>query len=118
MTWLYASRGLGVDWWGWVLPHGVTELLALLLCAAGGFAVARSLIFPGTARRLDALARTGRDAGVLVAGAVCMFFVAGFLEGVFRQLVVDPGTRYTVVLASALFWTLYLGLAGRRRGAP
>src|SRR5262249_1714524 len=31
---LYASRGLGWEFWSWATPHGVTEILAILLCAA------------------------------------------------------------------------------------
>jgi uncharacterized membrane protein SpoIIM required for sporulation len=118
MSWVFISRGLGVDWWGWLLPHGVTEMLALLVCAAAGFAVAKGLLFPGARRRMDALAEAGKDAGVLVVGAVLMFLVAGLIEGIFRQVVVDPGARYTLVVLSAAFWIVYLGLAGRGRTAP
>lgn len=113
-SWLYASRGLAVDWWGWVLPHGVTELLAVILCAAGGLALAKALVFPGRLRRRDALAAAGRKAGILVVGSILMFFVAGLLEGLFRQLVTAPGIRYAVIALTALFWTAYFGYAGRR----
>ena len=30
MAALFHSRGLGAAWWSWVLPHGVTELLAIV----------------------------------------------------------------------------------------
>jgi uncharacterized membrane protein SpoIIM required for sporulation len=116
-SWLYMSRGLGIDWWGWVLPHGVTELLAVVLCGAGGLAMAKALVFPGRLRRLDALARVGREAAVIVAGAVLMFFIAGLLEGFFRQMVTDPATRYAVVFLTAAFWLSYFTLAGRRGAA-
>jgi len=43
---LFASRGLAGDFWGWVLPHGLTELLAVVLCA-GGLVLAQALLFPG-----------------------------------------------------------------------
>lgn len=115
MTWLHASRGLAMDWWGWILPHGVTELLALVMCAGAGFAIARALLFPGMRRRVDALAAAGREAGVLVAGAVVLFFVAGLLEGFFRQLVLDPTVRYTVVVLTTGFWIAYFGFVGRAR---
>ncbi|HEY8019750.1 MAG TPA: stage II sporulation protein M, partial [Thermoanaerobaculia bacterium] len=29
---LYHARGLGLEFWAWVLPHGVTELTAVCLC--------------------------------------------------------------------------------------
>lgn len=111
---LFDSRGLLVDFLGWVLPHGVTELLAVVLCGAGGLAVAQALVFPGRRSRLESLALAGRDAGVLVVGSFALFLVAGFVEGVFRQTVTDAGTRYALATATAVAWVLYFGRAGRR----
>ncbi len=115
--WLYGSRGLGVDLWGWLLPHGFTEIGAVVLCGAGGFLVAHAIVFPGELSRLDNLARRGRDAGVLVIGAVSMLLVAGLIEGIFRQTVVDVTIRYTVALATLAGWTLYFTYAGRARSS-
>lgn len=111
--WLYASRGLGVDLWGWLLPHGFTEIGAVVLCGAGGFVVAHALIFPGELSRLDHLARRGREAGVLVIGGVVMLLFAGLVEGIFRQAVTDVGTRYMVAAVTIAFWSSYFALAGR-----
>jgi uncharacterized membrane protein SpoIIM required for sporulation len=113
--WLYGSRGLGLDLWGWLLPHGITEIGAVVLCGAGGFLVAYAMVFPGRLSRLDNLATKGREAGVLVIGAVCMLLVAGLIEGIFRQTVLDVGIRYAVALATLLFWAFYFGFVGRRR---
>ena len=111
---LYGSRGLALQFWGWLLPHGVTEILALLLCAASGLALAESLVFPGRHTRLRNLALRGREAGVVVVGAVAMFLIAGCIEGVFRQLVHSTPIRYAVALSSAAVWTLYFTRAGRK----
>jgi uncharacterized membrane protein SpoIIM required for sporulation len=115
ISWLYCSRGLGFEWWGWLLPHGVTELLAVVLCGGAGFALAQGLLFPGARRRLDSLAHRGRQAGVVVLGAVCMLFLAGLIEGIFRQRVTHAGARYFVIGVTTLFWILYFGFGGRRR---
>jgi uncharacterized membrane protein SpoIIM required for sporulation len=112
---LYGSRGLSVPFWGWLLPHGVTEILALLLCAAGGLAIAESLVFPGPHTRLRNLALRGREAGEVVVGAVAMFLIAGCIEGIFRQLVHSTPIRYTVAISSAALWILYFSLAGRKK---
>jgi len=112
---LYASRGLGLEFWAWVSPHGVTELLAVVLCSAAGLAIAQSLIFPGRLTRLRNLAVRGREAGVLVLGAVVMFLVAGLIEGIFRQRVTSVPVRWMVAAASAAFWTWYAVVLGRDR---
>jgi uncharacterized membrane protein SpoIIM required for sporulation len=106
---LHRSRGLGADFWGWILPHGVTELLALILCGAAGLAVAESLVFPGRHARLHNLALRGREAGKVVLGAVCMFLIAGLIEGFFRQLEQSLSIRFAVASFYALFWAVYFG---------
>lgn len=120
---LYGERGLGLEFWAWVLPHGVTELLAIVLCGAAGLAMADGLLFPGRLTRRASLAAAGRGAAPIVIGCVGLLLIAGLLEGLFRQLVQDVSVRLTVALASVLVWALYFGLAGHRpepalRGGP
>jgi uncharacterized membrane protein SpoIIM required for sporulation len=112
---LYTSRGLGWDIWGWLLPHGVTELLAVILCGAAGLQLAHALVFPGAQTRIDALRDRGKLASVIVLGAVVMLFIAGMIEGVFRQTVTDIHIRYAVAIGTAVFWSAYYGLCGRTR---
>ncbi|MBA3393654.1 MAG: stage II sporulation protein M [Deltaproteobacteria bacterium] len=112
---LYHSRGLSVDLWGWLLPHGVTELLAVILCGAAGFLLAHGLVFPGASTRMDALRERGKHAAVIVIGAVMMLFVAGLIEGIFRQTVTSVPVRYTVAGTTAAWWIFYFGYVGRRR---
>ena len=110
---LFEGRGLGVDFWGWVLPHGVPELFALILCGAGGLILGQALVFPGRHTRLENLAIRGREAGVLIAGAVALLFLAGMIEGVFRQTVESVPIRYGVAGTVALLLTWYFLRAGR-----
>lgn len=112
---LFHSRGLGVDVWGWMLPHGVTELTALILCGAAGFQLAHALVFPGARTRMDSLREHGRAAAVIVIGAVGMLFIAGMIEGVFRQTVTSVPIRYAVAGATAAWWIYYFGFVGRSR---
>ncbi|MGE0551102.1 MAG: stage II sporulation protein M [Kofleriaceae bacterium] len=112
---LYHARGLGVDLWGWLLPHGVTELAAVLMCGAAGFQLAHGLVFPGGKTRMDSLRDHGRSAAVIVIGAVIMLFVAGLIEGIFRQTVTSVPIRYTVAGTTAAWWLFYFGFVGRHR---
>lgn len=114
MAALYHGRGLSLDFWGWILPHGVTELLAIALCGAAGLVLAGALLFPGREERLVHLAREGRRAGQLILGSVVLFFLAGLIEGFFRQMVQDLGVRYLVVALTAAAWVAYFSLVGRR----
>jgi uncharacterized membrane protein SpoIIM required for sporulation len=110
---LYTSRGLSADIWGWLLPHGITELGAVFLCGAAGFKLAYALVFPGARPRLDNLRTHGRDAAVIVAGAIGMLFIAGLIEGIMRQTITNIGVRYAFATFTAIFWLWYFGWCGR-----
>lgn len=115
MTALFHDRGLAVEWWSWILPHGVTELLAIVLCGAAGLAVGQQVVFPGVHARQHGLMLVGRRMGAVVAGSVAMLLLAGLIEGVFRQIVHSVPVRYTLAAVFALLWTAYLALSGRSR---
>jgi uncharacterized membrane protein SpoIIM required for sporulation len=116
MAALYASRGLGAEFCGWILIHGVTELLAIVLCAAAGLAMGAALAFPGQHGRLANLAIAGRKAGMVVIGSVVMFLIAGLLEGLGRQLITDTSLRFMIAAATALLFAVYFLFAGRDHG--
>jgi uncharacterized membrane protein SpoIIM required for sporulation len=100
-----------------VLPHGVTELGAIVLCGAGGLALGLALVFPGRHTRLENLAIRGRDVSTIAIGAVGMLFIAALFEGFFRQLVHPVPIRLTVAAVMFVLWAAYFGLAGRRADA-
>jgi uncharacterized membrane protein SpoIIM required for sporulation len=114
---LYSSRGLGVDVWGWLLPHGFTELGAVFLCGGAGFKLAYGLVFPGARPRIDNLRAHGREAAVIVAGAIGMLFIAGLIEGIMRQTISNVVVRYVFASLTLVGWGLYFCLCGRGREA-
>lgn len=109
---LFQSNGLLVPLGGWLSIHGPTELSALVLSAAGGLKLGGAVLFAGREPRLVRLAREGRDAAVVMMGAVLMFLLAGLLEGLGRQLILDTALRYLVgwgVFASIMAYFLWKG---------
>lgn len=113
MAALHHQHGLSLEFWSWILPHGVTELTALLLCGGAGLVLARALILPGRHSRLENLAREGRKAGMIILGTVIMFAIAALIEGFFRQMVNNITVRYLVAAASLLFWLWFFIRSGR-----
>ena len=111
---IHAQHDLALEFWAWVLPHGVTELLAVCLCGGAGLALGRAVVFPGPYARLANLAREGRRAALVVLGSVAMFFVAALIEGYFRQLVTDEVPRFMVVFLTSAFWLWYLSIRGQQ----
>ncbi len=113
---LHHKVGLTVDFLGWVSIHGITEIGAIILCGAGGLAIAKTILAPGQYSRLDNLARRGREAAELVGGAVIMLLIAGMIEGGFRQLIGNTPGRFAFAAATAVFWLAYFTFAGRGEG--
>ena len=114
MVALYDSRGLGAEFWAWILPHGVTEIGAICLCGAAGMVIGSAIVFPGRHTRLRNLALHGREVALLAMGAVVMLFFAGLIEGFFRQMVQDVGVRWALAAFTLIFWSVYFVTAGRR----
>lgn len=118
-AWLFASRGLGVELAGWILPHGVPEIGAILLGGAGGLEIARAVLRPHPEGRLVGIGIAGRRATMMVFGALALVFYASFIEGIVRQTITDTATRYaiaTVHLMALLGWIL-LAARGPRKHA-
>jgi uncharacterized membrane protein SpoIIM required for sporulation len=111
---LHYARGLTVEFLGWILVHGVTELGAILLCGAAGLMIAEKILFPGQYSRIDSLAMQGRMAGHIAVGAILMFFLAAILEGGLRQLVASTPWRFAVAGATGIFWLGYFLRTGTR----
>ena len=105
---VFASRGLNIEFGGWVLIHGTTELFAIALAGAAGFRLGWTLAFPGAQSRIDAMSAAGRKAAIVMTGVVLMLGVAGALEGVGRQVITDTGLRYAIALLAILLWAAYL----------
>lgn len=110
---LHADRGLLIDFVGWLSIHGATEIPAILLCGAAGLVVAEKILFPGPLPRLESLARHGKKAAGVVAGAVALFFIAGIVEGGFRQLIAHTPTRFAFACVSGALWLFYFLRVGR-----
>jgi uncharacterized membrane protein SpoIIM required for sporulation len=115
---MYANAGYGYDFWATIAPHGCIELTALVISSAAGTMLAAPIFNPGRLRRLDALKRNARRAGVLILGVCCMLVVAGTIEAFFSPLRFSPLVRLGVGAATIVLMVAYFGFAGREEPSP
>ena len=113
---VFAGKGLGVDFGGWLAIHVTTELFAIILAGAAGLRIGTAMLFPGDRDRLTALATSGRMAGKVMVGVIIMLLCAGLLEGFGRQLITDTVLRYSIGGVLLLGWLAYY-YAPRREAA-
>jgi len=112
---LFTAKGLGFGMGGWLIIHGSTEILAIIVAGAAGFHIGLAVLFPGRAPRTDAAVAAGMVGARAMGGAVVMLAVAGLLEGIGRQIILDDASRYAIGLAMLMLWALYFSLT---RKAP
>lgn len=112
---LYASRGMLFELCGWLLPHGIPEIGAVILCGAAGMHLGRAMLVPGRKTARDALAAAGKRSAMVVIGSIVLFGIAGLIEGIFRQAVTHDGIRYGLAIFNLTWFLLWLFVAGRTR---
>lgn len=101
----------GITWemWAWLLPHGVTELGAIILCGGVGLVLGRSIVRPGELSRTDSLRLGGREAARTAIGVALMLIAAAIIESYVRQSHLSTNQRLAFAATTALFWALYIG---------
>lgn len=114
---VFAEKGLAFNLAGWLAIHGTTELFAIAIAGAAGMRIGMAIAFPGRESRTESAVRAGRSAALAMAGTVVMLAVAGLLEGIGRQTIVDDGTRYSIGAAMLAGWLAYFYFPRRKRHA-
>ncbi len=112
---VFWSKGLGYEFTGWLMIHGVTELFAIVLAGAGGFVVGGAVAFPGRMTRMASARNAGRKAATIAMGCVLMLICAAILEGFGRQLINSDTVRYAVAATTLVLWFGYFYLPRRPR---
>jgi uncharacterized membrane protein SpoIIM required for sporulation len=114
---VFAAKGLAFNLGGWLFIHGTTELFAINIAGAAGMRIGTAIAFPGRDSRIEAAVRAGRPAAIAMGGTVLMLAVAGLLEGIGRQTVVDDFSRYAIGSAMLGGWLTYFYMPRRGRDA-
>jgi len=113
----YVHDGQTVFLLGWLLPHGVIEIPAILVGGQTGLVIAYALIGWGSRQsRAQRLREISKDAVTLAGGAAVMLVWAGLVEAFLSQYhepVISYGMKISFGLVEAALLTLFLARAGR-----
>jgi uncharacterized membrane protein SpoIIM required for sporulation len=113
----YIHGGQTIFLLGWLLPHGVIEIPAILVGGETGLVIAYALIGWGSRKsRAQRLREISRDAVTLAGGAAIMLVWAGLVEAFLSQYhepVISYGMKISFGLVEAALLTLFLSRAGR-----
>ena len=112
---MFWQKGLGYEFTGWLMIHGVTELFAIVLAGAAGFVIGGAVAFPGDKTRLASARASGMRAATIAMGCVVMLIIAALLEGFGRQMINSDTARYAIAVSSLVLWCGYFYLPRAER---
>src|SRR5438477_6172169 len=101
---------------GWLLPHGVIEIPAILIAGQAGLMLAAALI--GWGQRLNIAARLraiARDLVTLIFGVVLMLIWAGLIEAFlsqYHQPVIPYSVKIGFGVVELILLIMFLGWSG------
>lgn len=98
----FFARGLG---WASVLViwiHGTLEISSIILSGAAGLVIGRSILFPGTRKRLHSLRDGGKDGVKIMIGITPILLIAAFLESFITRYSTMPRFFSISILALSL----------------
>lgn len=104
---LFASNGLGIDFWLVVFVHGTLEIAAIILAGAAGLIMGKSYLFPGTIKRVSSLKQGAKDGLKIIIGLLPVFALAAFFEGFITRLYNDISILTTIIFALSVVFVIW-----------
>lgn len=105
---IHHRAGIDAEMWAWLLPHGITEMGAIVLFGGVGLMFGNAVIKPGLRSRAESLKLAGIDAAQTCLGAGFMLVLAAILESYLRQSHLPTWARLTFAAGTVVFWTLFI----------
>lgn len=78
---MFYTHGLLKDSLLTIMIHGTLELSTFVIAATSGLVLAKSWLFPGTIKRIDALKQGAKEGLIIALSNIPMLFIAAFFEG-------------------------------------
>jgi len=105
---MFYEKGLGQQFFVTVLLHGLLELTALIIACASGIVLGKSMLFPGTTKRMEAFKRGAKDGVIMVVSLIPIAIIAAWIESyITRHYKMPIVYSLCVLIPSALFIIWY-----------
>lgn len=108
LAYLVAINGMTMDFWSFVMPHAVVELMCIFIAGGAGLLMGSSLILPGELKRKDALILRAKTAVELVLGCVPFLIVAGIIEAFISPSFLNPFSKMIFAVFMIILFYIYL----------
>ena len=105
---VHHQAGIVSEMWAWILPHGITEIGAIVLCGGIGLQLGWAIVSPGMYSRSESLKSVSGEVARTVVGAGFMLFFAAIIESYLRQSELSTVVRLSFAAGTAVFWVAYI----------
>ena len=105
---LFYTNGLISDSLLTILIHGTLELFSIVVAATSGLVLAKSWLFPGKKKRIEALKSGAKDGLIIALSGFPTLLMAAFFEGfVTRHTDMPLWLKLFIIISSLLFIIAY-----------
>lgn len=111
---VFFKHGLLFESAATVMMHGLIELTCVFIAGGAGLMIGRSVLFPGSLSRTDALRVHGMTAIRLVVGIAPLLVIAGLIEGFVTGLQLPTGVKVSVTATTAILLIVFFSRAPGR----
>lgn len=103
------QSGVSIEFWSLILPHGIPELLSIMIAGGAGLVMGYAVLAPGRHRRGEWFRRESSDAVRMLVGTVPLFIVAALIETWITPAPWPTAVKYLIALINMLliagwFW--------------
>lgn len=105
---LFWNYGMAYEFWAYIVPHGVIELLAIFIAGGAGLLMGYKLFAPGPYSRGYQLKRQAKRSVQLLLGTIPLFIIAGIIEGFITPASLSLEAKYAVAILTLLAFILYM----------
>ena len=114
---VHHQAGIVGEMWAWILPHGITEIGAIVLCGGIGLQLGWAVVSPGMYSRSESLKAISGEVARTGVGAGFMLIFAAIIESYLRQSELSTVVRLSFAAGTAVFWVAYIAYGFAREQA-
>ncbi|QKY69267.1 stage II sporulation protein M [Lentibacillus sp. CBA3610] len=105
---LFWHYGYSYEFWAYIVPHGVIELVAIFIAGGAGLLMGYKLFAPGAFSRGFQLKRQAKRSVQLLLGTIPLFVIAGIIEGFITPASLSLEAKYAVAFLTMIGLILYI----------
>lgn len=105
---VYWHAGMSYQFWAYIVPHGIVELMAIFIAGGAGLLMGYKLFVPGKYSRAYQLKENAKRSVQLFLGTVPLFIIAGIIEGFITPSSMSLEMKYAVALATVIGLLAYI----------